>query len=350
MINLQFFPNAGCMINRSLCLFDATLSTAGIIVILTVLVGLFITYNLLKQRSNNPWRHLLILGLGVLLFELFTAPMWNSEHLGSITYIYNDLSLVLTTGWVVVFMLSFIFVDTLFPGLHQNIRFFIYLVPITISTIITETLFYEFGIRSYAPEVWEASMGNLGVLPIEILYYAPVFASLVISFYLAWTTKIKLNLHNAFEKNQIVRSAVILTIGITLYELLVEPIVQTPGFPSWSYFYQDISFVRIGLWVIMLFIGTWLGSLIVKSKKIVSDQKVFWVYVMSSAAVFYVVETILLKNRGRVYTASVTENFMGLVLPIMGTPVEVVLAIIIYLTVIISFLKYWSFSYTLNKK
>ena len=71
MLNLSLFPNVGCMLNASLCNFDYKLSTAGLMFTLLVMAAIILSYFLIKQRTKQPLRHLAILGLGVLLFELF---------------------------------------------------------------------------------------------------------------------------------------------------------------------------------------------------------------------------------------------------------------------------------------
>lgn len=342
MLNFSYFPNLGCIAKPSLCNFDQHLNVAGMLVVFSILCAVGLTFLFLKKQSKTPLKDLLILGLGVLLFESFTAPMWNSFHLGSLTYVYNDMSLVLTLGWVAIFQLSILLVNSVFPKKSTIIQFLLYLVPITILTVVAENLLVLLGIRSYAPEVLETSVAKLGVVPLEILYYAPTFAILVLSFYFAWTKKVGESLKDAFKKN-IGLSASLLAIAITLYELLIEPVVMTPGFPAWSYFYQDISIVRIGLWVVMIFFGMWLGSLLISKNNKISSSNVFWLYLLSSSIVFYVVEVMLLANKGRIYTASVITNFTGLRLPLLGTPIEVVIAIVIYLALIISFLKYWRY-------
>jgi hypothetical protein len=332
---MKYFPNLGCVFNKSLCNFDYRLSLSGAMITLLALIGLILSYLLLKQKDKNPVKKLFVMGLGVLLFELFTAPMWNSSNLGFYSYFYNDLSITLTIGWVAIFQLSIYLIDRFFAKTPAVNRFFLYLIPITVFTIMAENMLAGMGIRSYAPEVLAISTGKLGFVPIEVLYYAPVFGMLVLSFYFAWTQTAKNSLITAFKSENLLSSGLILGTGITLYELLIEPLVRTPGFPAWSYFYHDISFIRIGLWVLMIFAGMWLGS------KLVKKSYHFWVYLLSSSVVFYIVEVVMLANKGRIYTESVTSNFTGLTVPVLGTPVEVVLAIIFYQILIISFLKYW---------
>ncbi len=342
MPNLSFFPNLGCIFNSSLCAFDSSLTLAGVLLILVAILGMAVCYKLLQESGKNPITHLSILTLGVLLFESFTAPMWNSAHLGFFTYIYNDMSLVLTFGWVVIFQLSISLVDWMFPKLNQLQRFMMYLIPITLVTVIAENVLVLVGVRSYAPEIWQTSIASLGLIPVEVLYYAPTFAALVLSFYFAWTRTKGDSLRQAFTKNAGLTAA-ILTVGIVMYELLIEPMVIVSGFPEWSYFYQDISFIRIALWVLMIFAGMWVGSLLIGKSKKVSQLKVATTYLFSSSLVFYIVEYILLANKDRVYTSDVVSNFTGLVVPVFNTPIEVVLAICMYLALIISFLKYWRY-------
>ena len=337
----MYFPNIGCIFNSSLCNFDYRLTPGGLMITILALLGITISYLLLKQKYKDPGKKLLIMGMGVLLFELFTAPMWNTSHLGFFSYFYNDLSITLTIGWIVIFQLSIHLIESFFPKSPAINKFILYLIPVTVFTIMAENMLVALGIRSYAPEVLAISAGGLGMVPIEVLYYAPTFGILVLSFYFAWTQTVKNSLITAFNKANLFSTALILAVGITLYELLIEPLVRTPGYPSWSYFYHDISFVRVGVWVLMIFAGMWLGSKFVKNGPKQNISNHFGVYLLSSSLVFYIVEVVLLASKGRIYTESVTSNFTGVTVPILGTPVEVVLAIVLYQVLIISFLKYW---------
>lgn len=340
-IDTAYFPNTGCMINPHLCEFEMSLNLAGGITTLVVILGILYTYNLLRQKTKQPFWHMLLMGTGILLFELFTAPMWNSEHLGRFNYVYNDLSLTFTLGWISLFLLTVYWVDKVFTRVSVIGRFFIYLIPISILSILSENLMVWGGVRAYAPEIWQTSVGRLGLIPIESLYYAPVFSALVLSFYLAWTRTGKADLRKAFALNGLGLTVIILAVGITMYELLIEPVVTAPGFPAWSYFYQDISWLRIGLWIGMLFAGMMIGNAFLKADKKLDQKHIFWAYVLGGSVVFYLIEMVLLASRSRIYTESVTSNFTGLKVPLLGSPIEIMIAVVIYNVLIVSFLKYW---------
>ena len=142
---------------------------------------------LLSRFSNKLWLRAIVMAVGVLLFELFTAPMWINEHLGRWAYIYNDLSWILTLGWTVLILGVVILVDHWLSDWSEPKRFAAYLGILLVLVTIAEMVVVGIGIRRYAPEVLATVSGTyiLGV-PIEILYYVPVFTALVIAFYKYW--------------------------------------------------------------------------------------------------------------------------------------------------------------------
>ena len=66
-------------------------------------------------------------------------------------------------------------------------RFLLYLVPITLMGLVAEGVVLALGIREYATDVLMRFSGfSLGIVPIEALYYMPVFMALVIAFSRYW--------------------------------------------------------------------------------------------------------------------------------------------------------------------
>ncbi|MFM7675759.1 MAG: hypothetical protein ACKO5F_09270, partial [Synechococcus sp.] len=127
---------------------------------------------------------LAVMAVGVLIFALFTAPMWHNAHLGRWAYLYRDVSWVLTLGWSVLFLLVVEVGDRLLPHWRAARRFLLDVVVLTLLVVPLEWLVVRLGIRGYAPEVREAAWGGwIDGVPVAVLYYVPVFSALVLGFY-----------------------------------------------------------------------------------------------------------------------------------------------------------------------
>ena len=140
-----------------------------------------------RWRDRVPLRFG-VMALGVLIFQLFTAPMWNNDHLGPWAYLYRDVSWVLTLLWSTLFLVLLEGIDRLLPRWRAWKRFTLALLLITLVALPIELLLVRLGVRSYAPEVLEAvGPWRLAGVPLEFLYYVPVFAALVLGFYRYWS-------------------------------------------------------------------------------------------------------------------------------------------------------------------
>src|SRR5690606_19329764 len=76
----------------------AARTTTGAILMfeLVVIAAAAFTYLILRRRISKLWLRAIVMASGVFLFELFTSPMWNNEHLGAWAYVYCDVSWILT--------------------------------------------------------------------------------------------------------------------------------------------------------------------------------------------------------------------------------------------------------------
>ena len=170
------------------CGVDKTLTPASLRVLLVGLVLVVAALAWLSRVRDRLPARFALMALGVVFFELFTAPMWNNAHLGRWAYLYRDVSWALTLGWTVLFLVVVELVDRLLPRWRALPRFLLILALITAITVPLETVLVASGIRSYAPEVQEAAIGGfVNGVPLAIVYYVPVFAALVIGFYRYWS-------------------------------------------------------------------------------------------------------------------------------------------------------------------
>ena len=92
-------------------------------------------------------------------------------------------------------------------------------------------------------------------VPIEGLYYIPVFTALVISFYKYWSLVLDDALVAPVKKKRWLASLGISILGVFLFELMIEPMVVNANLPRWSYIYHDVSILMTGLWVIIIWLS-----------------------------------------------------------------------------------------------
>lgn len=336
---LEPFKTArGCLTEIGLCHFDKSPTQGSLAFIAFVFLATAIASILLKKIQKQLVVRLVIMAIGVLLFELFTAPLWNTYHMGRFGYIYLDLSWILTIAWTTAFLSTITLIDHFLSHLKEWQRFFLYLPFLLLLTLVGELFLTHIGVRSYAPEIMGESVGFLRGVPLEVFYYAPVFSSFVICFYKFWTFRLDKTPLIPVKKRLTVRNILIILIGVFMFELLVEPLVGNFHFPAWSYVYKDISLVRIAIWIALIGIST-----TTIDKFFVGLQFIpkFALYISLPSILFFQLESWLINNGYRVYSQSAQANFTGFVTPVSRIPVEVAFAIPIYVTLIITFVRYW---------
>jgi hypothetical protein len=288
---------------------------------------------------------------GVLIFEVFTAPMWRNEKLGAWGYVYHDVSWILTLGWTTLILGASTLVDHLAPRRREGVRFVLTLGILLPLVIVAENVVLWLQIRDYAPEVKAVLSGPrepgvspatiphyIGLAPLEILYYVPVFTALVLGFAKYWFFVIDDTALAPVRRQRWLRSLGLTALAVLLFELMIEPMVENSNFPSWSYFYRDLSFLLTGLWVVMiaavgLFVQHFLGSRPIPQR--------FAAALFLIAALALPVESWLIHNGYRVYGPSATANFCGYNTWLTGVPVEIAFAIPLYMALLFGFIRYW---------
>jgi hypothetical protein len=147
-------------------------------------VGLFIY---MKQKGyTNILRKFLILFVSILLFEIMSEPMWNNSGFQSWTYIWQDITWVITLGWIGIFMFTFLFVDYAFPTTSEKKKFWIYLLFLEAIVVPIESILLISGVREYAPILANTLSGYmipLTQVPLEAVFAIPLFTTLIICFY-----------------------------------------------------------------------------------------------------------------------------------------------------------------------
>ena len=332
LLALSPLPGGSCAVDRTL-----TPASLPVVVGLLVLSLLGLAW-LTRLRPRLP-AHLGLMVLGVLFFELFTAPMWDNAHLGRWAYLYRDVSWILTLAWSVLFLLAVCLVDRLLPRWRALPRFALALAVITAVTLPVETALVAAGIRSYAPEVRNAALGGfIHGVPVAILYYVPVFASLVLGFYRYWSLVIDGALLIPMRRIHWRRGLLLTTAVVLLFELMVEPMVLNRGFPAWANSYRDINLFMTGVWVLVIAL-----TALVVNRVFVLRPPAFRMLlaVMVATAIALPIEYGLYVSGMRVYGPSAVGNFSGFMIPVLRAPVEIAFAIPCYLALVLGTIRWW---------
>ncbi|MFH2021310.1 MAG: hypothetical protein ABIJ34_07895 [archaeon] len=138
----------------------------------------------LKKKNKEVVKRFFLLSIGILIFEMFTSPLWHNVGLDPWAYLYMDVSWILTIGWASILLFSMTFVDYVSKA-KEKVKFFYYLCIASFLGLVAEAWVILLGIRSYSPEVNAILIGKyipLTGVPVEAIYYIPVFMALVIGF------------------------------------------------------------------------------------------------------------------------------------------------------------------------
>lgn len=321
------------------CAFDKTATGPIIAFEIFIILGTIATLFILSRLTDKIWQRYGIIAVGVLIFELFTAPMWNNHNMGPWAYLYQDVSWILTLGWSTLVLGVVVLVDTFLAKLRVWQRFVSYLVLLTLLVIFFEGIVVNLGIRSYAPEVQAAFLGpKLFGVNIEVLYYVPVFMGLVISFYKYWSLTLDDALVAPAKKRPWLASLAISLLGVFLFELMIEPMVINANLPAWSYIYRDVSILMTGLWVVVIWLTLYAVDRLLIHFGLVAR---FLVYLGVIGIIVLPLEAWFINNGFRVYGPSAVANFTGFETIFTNVPVEVAFAVPLYLALVITFIRFW---------
>lgn len=326
--------------NTFACQFDPTPTTAVIIFEVFVVLAAIIGVSIVRRYDRRAWRHFLIVAIGIFIFEFFTHPLWLNEHMGRWAYVYRDVSWVLTLGWSTILFVLVKFVDTTWPKLAPLKRFGFYLLLITPISLIGEMAVVNLGLRNYSPESLQVINNHfIGVtgVPWSALYYIPIFMALCIGFMKYWIAVDEDRPVVPLRHQPWLRRLFVSFAAVFLYEMMIEPMVTNAHFPAWSYIYRDVSVVMSGLWVLII----WLALHFAETYFLHWSLMKRFAMTLGLATIFFVpVEGWLIHHGYRVYGPSAAGNMTGLMFPFTSIPLEVVMAIPFYLTLVISFVRY----------
>ena len=321
------------------CAFEKTATPATLLFqgFVFAMVGLGLWF--LSKLQSQILARFGIVAVGVLIFELFTAPMWRNAHLGEWAYLYHDVSWILTIGWSILFLGVVEIVDKLLPRWREWKRFLLYLGVLILLTLPLEMWVVNINVRSYAPEVLDSLSGlTIANVPIELVYYVPVFAGLVIGFYKYWGFVLEDTLLIPLKKIRWARGIAMTALAIFMIEVMVEPMVVNAGFPSWSFIFHDISVIMTGIWVGVIAITALLVYRLFPHYPIATR---FILALSICTAIALPIEYALFVSGIRVYGPSAMANFSGFNIPVINAPIEIAFAIPCYMALVIGLVRYW---------
>ncbi|AFY38430.1 hypothetical protein Lepto7376_2132 [[Leptolyngbya] sp. PCC 7376] len=322
------------------CDFDKT-PTASIIGF-EIFIGLaaITSFFVLSKIQEKIWLRFILASVGILIFELFTGPMWYNYHMGKWAYVYRDVSWILTIGWTSLVVSVVILTDNFFPNLRDIYRFPIYLGILTFIAFPLEILVVQMGVRGYADETLSVLSGiKLFSVPIEAIYYIPVFMGLVVSFYKYWSfVLIDDEPLVPLKHRKWLRSFLLAFLAIFLFEVMIEPMVINEKFPSWSYIFHDVSFLMITVWILIVGIA---AAVIGRYFAYQPIPLRFALAIGLTSGLAVPLEAWLIHHDFRIYADNVVHEYIGFKLAALNVPIELAVAIPLYMALIIAFIRYW---------
>ncbi|MEK7118805.1 MAG: hypothetical protein AAB869_04295, partial [Patescibacteria group bacterium] len=140
-------------------------------------------------KKGEYFRNFRIAFVGVFLFELMIEPMVTNAHFPEWSYVYHDISIIMTFGWILLLWLATTLVDRFLPQVTQGRRFFLTLVAIAgIATPLEEWLISH-GYRIYSASTQADFSGFLTPIthmPIEVVFAIPLYFALILGFVNYW--------------------------------------------------------------------------------------------------------------------------------------------------------------------
>jgi hypothetical protein len=144
---------------------------------------------LVPMNKGKLVRNLIISLVGVLLFELLVGAMVDNVNFPSWSYIWRDISIILTGGWVLVIVIVTWLVDKYFINRSLYERFVLYLAFATVLVAPFEAWLIHTGRRVYLP----SAVGNFSGfvvpalnIPVEVIFAVPFYLALVVAFIRYW--------------------------------------------------------------------------------------------------------------------------------------------------------------------
>ena len=160
---------------------------------LSVIVATLLLIGLLYCHDKAVLKKFTATFIGVLLFEYFTQALWLNKNLARWAYLYLDVSWIITLGWTGIILGSQAIIESRYAKIKEWKRFLLTLGLVTVIGVLAEGLVRYLGIREYSSAVQQVLSGYwiAGLVPLEALYYIPVFMALVLSFSKYWQINLR---------------------------------------------------------------------------------------------------------------------------------------------------------------
>jgi hypothetical protein len=142
----------------------------------------------IRTRVSLP-RRLLLTALAVFMFELIVEPMATNQGFPEWSYVFHDITIVMTGLWVILVTVCTFLVDRLMPKSDFRLRFAAYLGLLALIATPIEGWFISAGYRVYGPSATADFIGIrtlIGDLPVEVVAAIPLYLALVIAFVRYW--------------------------------------------------------------------------------------------------------------------------------------------------------------------
>lgn len=165
-------------------------------VFLSLIIGFYKYWSLLIDGKNlvpvkkRKWfQGLGLSAIAVFFFEIMVDPMAQNVGLPQWSYVYRDVSLLITVPWVIIVWLAINFVDMSLIDKNIFERFFGYLLFIFVFVLPIEAVWMLSGHIIFSPNVQAGFSGFLipGVnLPVEVAFAIPFYYALIVAFVKYW--------------------------------------------------------------------------------------------------------------------------------------------------------------------
>ncbi len=139
---------------------------------------------------RRPWlRTLAVTAIAVFLYEMMVEPMVVNAKFPEWSYVYRDISLVLTGVWVLIIWLSTNVIEKFLIHYGLKVRFIATISLASLFFTPIEAWFIRNSYRLYGPTT-QANFSGIEVpftsVPVEVAFAVPFYLALVLAFVRYW--------------------------------------------------------------------------------------------------------------------------------------------------------------------
>lgn len=145
---------------------------------------------LLPVHRGGYVRRFLITTGAVFLFEVMIEPMVINANFPSWSYVFHDISFILTFGWVILVWCAIWIVEKLWATFNMTEKFILYSALVGMLALPAEALLIKYGYRVYEGTTAGNAFSGFSVpvlnVPVEVAIAIPMYFALVIGFVATW--------------------------------------------------------------------------------------------------------------------------------------------------------------------